>query len=518
VLANKPGSNEQASQMTKSRRIFIGIAALALIYGVLLIPAPHPEVPKSAHAGMTNFIWKQDAFWESLEKAFVSARRLPASELTREAGILFTNVETLVRQVEQQALGPQAPIFRQLEDSIFRLAAFVGAAPEMTDRFAGLVFRVRAAVKEQSWRNGWDMNSFAARSCVYRLLFGGRTAVDEVIAQQTQSMSRLETTNVASKSRSAALRLLDGTLIDVRSGDLLLSRGDAPSSAFIARGNDFPGNFSHVALAHVDAATGELLIVESLIHHGLVVTRPDAYASNKLRLAVLRLRPDHPKLGANPHLAHCAASNLLERARTQRVPYDFAMDWRDSRKLFCSEVAASAYATQNVNLWMGMSHISSPGLKGWLAGFGVRHFQTQEPSDLEYDPQLQVAVEWRGDLQRDRAHNAAIDAMLEGAEYGGRLDFPLWKLPLARGAKAISACANLFHLHGKIPEGMDASAALRQVALTERHNVLENHVRKHASLFRTEHGYTPPYWALVRMALDGDTAAAGREQANRTVR
>jgi len=37
------------------------------------------------------------------------------------------------------------------------------------------------------------------------------------------------------------------------------------------------------------------------------------------------------------------------------------------------------------SLWSGILHISSPGLRKWLAAFGVRHFETQEPSDLEYD-------------------------------------------------------------------------------------------------------------------------------------
>jgi hypothetical protein len=46
-------------------------------------------------------------------------------------------------------------------------------------------------------------------------------------------------------------------------------------------------------------------------------------------------------------------------------------------------------------LWMGISHISSPGLRKWLSAFGVTHFETQEPSDLEYDPQLVVVAEWR---------------------------------------------------------------------------------------------------------------------------
>ena len=31
----------------------------------------------------------------------------------------------------------------------------------------------------------------------------------------------------------------------------------------------------------------------------------------------------------------------------------------------------------------------------WLSDFGVEHFITQMPADLEYDPQLSVVAEWR---------------------------------------------------------------------------------------------------------------------------
>src|SRR5207244_1880859 len=78
------------------------------------------------------------------------------------------------------------------------------------------------------------------------------------------------------------------------------------------------------------------------------------------------------------------------------------------------------YGELGVRLWTGLSTISAPGLRRWLSAFGVRHFETQEPSDLEYDPQLVVVAEWRdaGALMQDHIDNAAIDAMLEGAQRG----------------------------------------------------------------------------------------------------
>src|SRR5207249_5256638 len=88
---------------------------------------------------------------------------------------------------------------------------------------------------------------------------------------------------------------------------------------------------------------------------------------------------------------------------------DFDMDYTDPSRLFCSEVASSVYGELGVRLWTGLSTISAPGLRRWLSAFGVRHFETQEPSDLEYDPQLVVVAEWRdaGALMQDHIDNAA---------------------------------------------------------------------------------------------------------------
>ena len=64
--------------------------------------------------------------------------------------------------------------------------------------------------------------------------------------------------------------------VRVHSGDILASRGAAPTSALIARGSDFPGNFSHIALVHVDAATAKVSVVEALIEKGVVVNAAGA--------------------------------------------------------------------------------------------------------------------------------------------------------------------------------------------------------------------------------------------------
>jgi len=132
----------------------------------------------------------------------------------------------------------------------------------------------------------------------------------------------------------------------------------------------------------------------------------------------------------------------------------------------------------------------------------VRHFETQEPSDLEYDPQLVVVAEWRDPawLFRDHIDNAVIDAMLEGAGRGDALTYPWYALPLARLAKGYSRVVERFGGAGPVPEGMPAAAALRNRAFSGSQRQLAELVAAAADGFVLERGYPPPYWVLVEMA------------------
>jgi hypothetical protein len=291
--------------------------------------------------------------------------------------------------------------------------------------------------------------------------------------------------------------------VKIHSGDILVSRGGAPTSALIARGNDYPGNFSHIAFVYVDPGTHEAKIVESHIEIGVVVSTVEEYLKDKkLRVMLLRPRADLPQIMKDPMLPHKAAEFAYKRANEEHIPYDFAMDYKDHSKLFCSEVASAAYEQFGVHLWAGISRISSPGLRRWLSSFGVRHFETQEPSDLEYDPQLTVVAEWRDQatLKKDHYDNAVTEVMLEGAEKGDELSYQWYLLPLARTVKGYSVIMNLFGRTGPVPEGMSATAALRTQYYDKRHGAIKERLSLKADQFKADHGYAPPYWQLVKLA------------------
>jgi hypothetical protein len=451
-----------------------------LLVPVLFIPAP--DGPSADRPAGDPFEWGRDAPWAELEARFERARARRCGPSEPHIERLATELDAALHRIEHHA--PRPPGHRawnQLEDAVFRLGVHVAAC--------------------ESTR--WDMGRKSARDRAYRLLYGGRATLEHALLQRPRP---IEPTRAGTAEPSGTpSTVIHG--VEVHSGDILVSRGGAPTSALIARGNDYPGNFSHVALLHVSEA-GRATVIESLIEHGVVLTSPEEYLEDKkLRIMLLRLRSDIGSRDAA--LPHRAATSALERAQGRDIPYDFAMDYRDPSKQFCSEVVLTAYTREGIRLWKGLTSMSSAGVARWLASFGVEHFETLGPSDLEYDPKLRVVAEWRdGDaLQGDQLDNAVIDAMLEGAERGEPVGVDWLRLPLARAAKAYSVARNVMDGSGPIPEGMTATVALRVESLRRRHEAIRARLERLVRQHEEREGYFPPYWELVALARDAKRTA-----------
>ncbi|MCP5107012.1 MAG: hypothetical protein GY950_26745 [bacterium] len=478
------------------KKIVVVILSLLLLYLVLCVP--EAGVKTFTTAGKKPFVWDLDRLWTALEKNFREARDLGCEKLNEQIDHSISTLDARLTTIEDSPKSPGDVLFIDLEKEMFHLAPKIAACETRLTDYIALCNRVRKTVKRQSLH--WDMNSEPTRSRVYRLLYGTRTALEEVMLQvpveKIPNLVKVE--NVPSRTPMASI-----LGVNIHSGDILVSRGGAPTSALIARGNDYPGNFSHIALVYVDEKTHLASIIESHIERGVIIASLEEYIKDKkLRVMVMRLRPGLPELLNDPALPHKAARYALDDARARHIPYDFEMDYKRHDKIFCSEVASAAYGKFGVRLWMGISSISSQGLASWLAAFGVKNFETQEPSDLEYDPQLQVVAEWRdrATLYKDHLDNAVIDVMLEDAEKGDRLTYEWYMLGLARVMKAYSAVVNLLGGVGPIPEGMSASAALKNKGFTKKHAGIKERLLIKAKEFKNKYGYTPPYWELINLA------------------
>lgn len=472
-----------------------GLAALAALL-FLLVPAPKPAPPHTA-AG-TPFAWHQDERWKALEASFLRARADGCESVAPRIEATLRDGRRLLAAAASRQLEPKSAVFDELERATFELGPMVGACPGRIPNYIDLVTTMRSVVKTQSRR--WDMGQLATRDRLYRMLYAGRAAVEEAMLQAPRGTVPALVRGDDEPSITPFAEILG---VRVHSGDVLVSRGGAPTSALIARGNDYPGNFSHVALVHVDGRTGGASVVEAHIERGVAVATLSEYLADvKLRVMVLRLRADLPRMAADPTLPHQAATAAVREARGHHIPYDFSMDFSDHGRLFCSEVASAAFERIGITLWMSLSRISSPGLASWLSGFGVTHFETQEPSDLEYDPQLAVVAEWRDPttLLADHVDNAVVDAMLEGAERGDTLDYAWTLLAPARLAKLYSSALNSFGFVGPVPQGLSAAGALRTRRFVRTHAQVRDRVLRLVREFERNRGYVPPYWELVKLA------------------
>jgi hypothetical protein len=485
----------------KKRLFLLSLVALALVYLLLLIPESDDSikqaVAKPAHS--QPFAWKQDAFWRTLESDYLESRRVGCVKTKQRLDMQFSRSNRILQDLASRTASSNDPFLRELEGLIFQMTPLVAACPDQLGNFSDLVMKMRLEVKRQSLQ--WDLADSQARTTLYRLLYGGRAAIEEALLQAPKQTSLPPL--VMGKEEPSITPWASILGVKIHSGDILISRGGAATSALIARGNDFAGNFSHIALVYVHPKTLLASIIEAHIERGVVVSSLENYLNDvKLRVMVLRLRSDLSALTADPLLPHRAAEYALKRAKREHIPYDFAMDFTDPSKLFCSEVASTAYRACGINLWMNLSQLSSPGLRSWLAGFGVRKFATQEPSDLEYDPQLQIVAEWRDleALRKDHVDNAATEVLLDGANLGDPLLYNHCLLPIARFVKGYSVILNSVGRVGPIPEGMSATAALRNKWYTNRHAAITAAVEDGAQRFVKEHGYAPPYWRLVEMA------------------
>lgn len=481
-----------------TRRLLRIAAALVLLYCLLLIPGSNsPVVTKTAGK---PFVWKSDALWQQLENDFKSAKQQDGTLLDSAINVLFAEGRMLHQKINPDSglVAATDSSYSKLLSNFFSLAPLVAARPSFCDSLLEHYVQVRNTVKAQS--RYWIMSDVNVRNSIYTLLYGMRAAVEEVLLQQDIKSFKpaLFCKDEFSATPSATI-----FGIKVHSGDMLVSRGGAEVSAFIARANDYPANFSHVAIVYVDEKTNTPYIIESHIEKGVAVSTVDEYERDKkLRFMVLRPAADLAALKQNTLLPHMAAKYAYDEAMKRHIPYDFKMNFYDSSAMFCSEVGSYAYRKNGVQLWQAVSTISSPGVVNWLHDFGVENFVTQMPGDLEYDPQLSVVAEWRDPetLFNDHVDNAITDGLLELADNGKQIDYNRWMLPFIRVIKGWCIIKNMFGGVGIIPEGMSATQALKNQSYNAMFARLKQEMELQVSEFIVRNGYKPPYWVLVSLA------------------
>lgn len=473
------------------------LAGLCIIYLLLLIPEAKEKDP-GVTTGKMPFAWNRDSLWLKMEELFRQAKQMDQAQLDSVVKFhkAFAENEFVHLLFTKPAAGDSG--WTRAENNFFILSSLIAVRRDLLPWLTEYYTQIRMLVKQRSQQ--WDMNEPEVRNTVYTLLYGFRAAAEEALLQ-SDSLKFPAAIPVKNEISATPAASIFG--IEVHSGDLLVSRGGAEVSALISRGNDYPGNFSHVALIYVDDKTKQASLIEAHIEKGVAIASIEQYENDKkLRFMVMRPRADLPLMLADPMLPQKAAKKMFDEANKRHIPYDFKMNFHDSSALFCSEVASYAYRQYGIQLWKYSSTISSQGVVNWLHDFGVENFVTQMPSDLEYDPQLSVVAEWRDPetLFKDHLDNAVMDALLEKAISGEQIGYDAWKLPFVRVLKGYCMIKNLFGKTGLIPEGMSAAKALKNETFVAMHVRLKNKTMQLAEKFTKENSYRPPYWQLVKFA------------------
>lgn len=209
---------------------------------------------------------------------------------------------------------------------------------------------------------------------------------------------------------------------DLESGDIIISRGSAFSSAAIARIGINDSQFSHMSFVYRDE-NNKLQTIEAHIEIGSIASEFQNHLDQKNTRAVVYRYKDQK-------LAHKAAKHMFNKVKNfsksnkANINYDFGMDYKSNTELFCSEVVYDGFqyaSVGEVNIPFYKTQFDVSLIK-FLNQIGVRvnkssilSFDTFSPGDIEYDKRFDLVAEWRNPdkVVSTRVRDAVLTKMFD---------------------------------------------------------------------------------------------------------
>lgn len=215
---------------------------------------------------------------------------------------------------------------------------------------------------------------------------------------------------------------------DLKSGDVILSRGNAYSSAAIARIAQSDYQFSHLSFVYRNQDTKELFTSEAHIEIGSVTAPFESHIDEKNVRSVIFRHVDEGK-------AASASKAVYDRVKKQQetgknVEYDFAMNYKDDSRLFCSEIISHGFkiAQPDDDYVPKFKSKFSKGNIPFLNTVGipvtsenVGSMDVFAPGDLQLDPNFELVAEWRNPkkLEESRFKDFILTKLFERMENDG---------------------------------------------------------------------------------------------------
>ncbi len=240
---------------------------------------------------------------------------------------------------------------------------------------------------------------------------------------------------------------------DLQAGDLLVTRGDALSSAGIAHIGRIDSQFSHNAMVHVDEH-GRKWTVEAYLEKGALVQPLEDFLGHGLgRIVVVRY--DDPALAAK------GAALAYDRvANGDPIDYDEAFDGSSADELFCSEIGpwALELAGGPTNIPLHPTRFPRAENPRMFDAMGIDVDMLSAPVDVLVDPRFSIVGEWRSvpHLEEMRRQDAVVESLFRWMEEDGYALDPTWSnrafvdvgLTLRRTPGLGRLVANRVHPHG----------------------------------------------------------------------
>ena len=180
-----------------------------------------------------------------------------------------------------------------------------------------------------------------------------------------------------------------------RSGDILLMRGMAANSAAIARIGDIDSQFSHIAIVYIDAR-GRHLVTEALIEDGAVVNSLEHVLDHGLGRCIVFRHKDADLAARAAKTIHDYVQGTLGAGVGRAIPYDFSMELKGYKTLFCSKLVRQAFDMASDGKALLPTFKTSLFMKNrdFFKRIGVTATETFAPGDIELEPGFNIVAEW----------------------------------------------------------------------------------------------------------------------------
>ena len=282
---------------------------------------------------------------------------------------------------------------RYLPDTEEDQTKLLNSAP----RIARSLFEFRIGLLEISRKfdKTNDLNQ-SCRNSIFRALRYSRFIEEMLMEWYFNKTGTAAATEVLAGKEPSLMVRGNEKVYTPHSGDILVVRSRFFVSATIARISDEEGQFSHSALIHIDD-NNQVWVLESLIEKGVIAVPWREWVRHEpVRVLVLR----HHDGNSAKQVANWLFNFIEWRKKNglEPVPYDFNMNFQDSRELSCSELVRFAFAEATdgrIGIPKYPSSVNKLSNKKLFKDLGIKELEIFSPSDYETDPSLTLIAEWK---------------------------------------------------------------------------------------------------------------------------